>query len=109
MNPADLELLERAARAAGMPWDQWVIDGNDQWNPITDDGDALRLATRLKLCISHWPDQTPPHVMIGYRTGPDSGSNWFEDYGADADAATRRAIVCAAADMAPEDGDVQSR
>jgi hypothetical protein len=55
----DRELLEAAAKAAGMPhtynefWGGFYIrnpDGswvpNHHWNPLTDDGDALRLAVR---------------------------------------------------------------
>ena len=57
----DRELLEKAAKAAGMEW-KWdhprgakypvafrVKKGNSHsaWNPITDDGDALRLATYI--------------------------------------------------------------
>ncbi len=58
----DKELLELAAKAAGMP----VIDSGGlglrissdgckagyMWNPLTDDGDALRLAVKLGLTIS---------------------------------------------------------
>ena len=57
----DRELLELAARAAGYQVDTGFADcpliyGSDagpdgprEWNPLTDDGDALRLA--VKLCI----------------------------------------------------------
>lgn len=59
----DRELLESAARAAGISGtyarmhqtygDQWV-DGIDAggpayWNPLADDGDALRLAVKLDI------------------------------------------------------------
>lgn len=63
----DRELLERAAKAAGMEtmWDQprgarnGVLrarypgsgDAFPHWNPLTDDGDALRLAVKLGLYI----------------------------------------------------------
>ena len=66
---SDKELLEWAAKAAGM-WrgafeieddsDQPVFDpvkgfrlayGRGWWNPLTDDGDALRLAVKLRLSI----------------------------------------------------------
>lgn len=53
----DRELIELAAKAAGLR----VIDGLGghymieesmaDWDPLTDDGDALRLAARLKLNI----------------------------------------------------------
>lgn len=53
----DRELLELAAEAAGYEiniskdWhdkDQIYLN-NIPWNPLTDDGDALRLAIRLKI------------------------------------------------------------
>ena len=52
----DRELLELAARAAGyqyMPANGCiVVDGiPGTWNPLTDDGDALRLAVKLKIDI----------------------------------------------------------
>ena len=63
----DRELLELAAKAAGVPGTYWtnkekfavptngeeaIRDGYIDWNPLTDDGDALRLAVRLKLFSS---------------------------------------------------------
>ena len=53
----DKELLEMAARAAGIPIKFGGPDGDicretadwQLWNPLTDDGDALRLAVRLKI------------------------------------------------------------
>lgn len=114
----DKELLESAARAAEIsgsrdsdggyvyqqrgrnePGDVWVV----KWNPLTDDGDALRLAVRLDL-----------QVLIGQ--GPDGDITWVrapdeldfdgpsEQHGADACAATRRAIVRAAAEIGREMG-----
>lgn len=58
----DRELLELAAKAAGYDGvrpatfgaDCWMalIEGEWQpWNPLTDDGDALRLLTKLRLCL----------------------------------------------------------
>ena len=56
----DRELLELAAKAAGyQPWgsdcEGWpifVADGQPMgWNPLTDDGDALRLAAKLSITI----------------------------------------------------------
>lgn len=89
----DRELLELAAKAAGMKL-AWPDDGEDDgpyidvwepWNPLTDDGDALRLA--VKLCsqeyIGEWIDK---HCTAS-------------EYNADPYAATRRAIVRAAAEI----------
>ncbi len=51
------ELLELAAKAAGIRINYWVYDNDDDspsvlesggiWNPLTDDGDALRLAVEV--------------------------------------------------------------
>lgn len=106
---ADIELLRLAAKAymAGIRWDvskHIPLDAAGvplAWNPLEDDGDALRLAVKLELCITQWPNhsQYPPHVMIGYRAGPKSGTNWIQEYEDDEMAANRRAIVCAAAEI----------
>ena len=69
-----------------------------EWNPITDDGDALRLATRLHLVVAvlmaDAVDSARTHVYTFH--GPWRAQ---ENHGNDADAATRRAIVRAAAAM----------
>jgi hypothetical protein len=78
----DRELLELAAKAAG---NGFVIG---YWNPLTDDGDALRLAVKLGLiveCGRAWISRHGP--MFG------------EDVLPDPYAATRRAIVRAAAEI----------
>jgi hypothetical protein len=55
----DQELLERAAKAAGVEVTGIVAEGiphrfgGGYWNPITDDGDALRLATKLLINLYH--------------------------------------------------------
>lgn len=56
----DRELLELAAKAAGFEW-RYENDGRMSvfmydrrwvfWNPLADDGDAFRLAMRLKLIL----------------------------------------------------------
>lgn len=101
----DYELLEKAARAAGFDVIQCVETENHcgldvqlgeerpifSWNPLNDDGEALRLAVKLKIF---------PEVMVmGYSVGFDE---WdiMEDFTVDQYAATRRAIVRAAATMA---------
>ena len=60
----DRELLELAAKAVGAEWsdypdrtpNHWEMEKPDGvwsvWNPLTDDGDALRLAAKLRLTIS---------------------------------------------------------
>lgn len=109
----DRELLEMAAKAAGMKhvWcDAWkcmainlnVVDGFDRdscWNPLKDDGDALRLAVKLAISINIlWDgenDQYDP-VVASYN----GGRKRFEEsmgLGFDDMESTRRAIVTAAA------------
>jgi len=97
------EMLDLAAKAAGY-WSEEFECASDLpragWNPRDDDGDALRLAVRLSMCVTQWINTSyPPHVMVGYRTGPDSGDNLTEDHGNDPTAATRLAILRAAAEI----------
>ena len=55
----DRELLELAARAAGYDVARHSDDGaslllfgvQEPWNPLTDDGDALRLAVKLEIHV----------------------------------------------------------
>jgi len=63
----DRELLEMAAKAAGLHVKGWVGDrmvffnpitgsAEEHWNPLTDDGDALRLAVKLDISVfGHFP------------------------------------------------------
>jgi hypothetical protein len=91
----DRELLELAAKAAGYEKD---IDGYYfesgfptmiSWNPLTDDGDALRLAVKLGMCVNFDEE----------KVGANCGRGAVEVKGDDPYAATRRAIVRAAADI----------
>lgn len=88
MMSKDKELLVFAAKAAGLPWDQWVIDGDASWNPLTDDGDALRLAVKLNIPVFPYDDETSTGT-VGV-----VAKNWGSK-----EANTRRAIVCAAAEI----------
>ena len=98
----DQELLEAAAKAAGLsvyfddagqcckrqprdPMGTWL------WNPLEDDGDALRLAVKLRLEVDCEHDP----ICVGT-----SEMGVRERQEADPYAATRRAIVRAAAAMA---------
>ena len=115
----DAKLLELAARAAiraGMPIIQdrdgpqilyrTEANGNECyriWNPIKDDGDAFRLAVKLRLYISH---QNIGRVFVDITDNEGryypTAARWkgaSEEYGADPNAATRRAIVEAAAEI----------
>ena len=95
----DRELLELAAKAAGIPLKPDFVDRFDyymadplMWNPLTDDGDALRLAVALDIPIS---------------SESVNGSTWvckeklqvMQPHEGDPYAATRRAIVRAAAEI----------
>ena len=90
----DRELLESAAKAAGMGPLSWIepdgtkIVTNLSWNPLEDDGDALRLAVKLGL----WIHIGKYHVAI-------EGTRIEEPCRPDALTATRRAIVRAAAEI----------
>lgn len=63
-----------------------------RWNPLADDGDALRLAVKLQLDITH--------VHFAAHVGLRNQFWKTELYKGDEPAATRRAIVRAAAAMA---------
>jgi len=88
----DKELLELAANAAGCSYSQV----EDIWNPLTDDGDALRLAVKLNIVV--WECAQYNRAMAFVRHGSASGEYW-ELVGEDPCAATRRAIVKAAAEI----------
>jgi len=111
----DKELLELAAKAAGKKFNAWSEKITDydsvhygqpalhyssiggqvhSWNPLTDDGDALRLAVKLRITVewAAWSDDLE-EVRADDSIEPiDPLIN--EEY-----AATRRAIVRAAAAM----------
>ena len=110
----DRELLELAAKAAGALacWsstlDDWQKDltdpyvGGKKWNPLTDDGDALRLALHLRINIEHVETSSrKPHGVNCWPVGRGDCSK-FETALPDYNAATRRAIVRAAAEIGKE-------
>ena len=86
------ELLELAAKAAGLSFWQ-----ENSWNPLDDDGDALRLAVKLNIDVFFHASRVEGHVAGG-RIPPVRAIE-REDYGDDPLAATRRAIVRAAAEI----------
>ena len=104
----DRELIEKAANAAGFAHNGWhFADGslalkgfNDRrWNPITDDGDALRLAMKLNLLILPYPEDNAVRVVDfkAHREPKNTIVSWGTP--PDALAATRRAITMAAASL----------
>ena len=104
----DKELLTLAAKAAGirLEWDgdpeKWVptyYEGKTYhgWNPLTDDGDALRLAVKLKLIVDigcGYAEARDPE----YDPEPIKAMEYLNDH-TDPYAATRRAIVRAASEI----------
>lgn len=108
----DRELLAAAARAAGVAgvwWDDtcdgWP-DPSTHWNPLTDDGDTLRLAVRLGIDVGRRRNLNGLFV-VAEAPGPylfeAEDITGIEDEAVKC-AATRRAIVRAAAAMAPKEG-----
>jgi hypothetical protein len=96
---SDRELLEAAAKAAGIEIKHWI--GNDphspEWNPLTDDGDALRLMVKLRLDIGF----EKLHMVSVWCPPLDGWVTEYSDDGMGTDIAekTRRAIVRAAAEI----------
>lgn len=109
----DRELLEAAAKAAGMSrtyyeyeftGDVGMMDDDPDgvvWNPLTDDGDALRLAVKLGLAVAV---NNPSFIEVAIiKNGEvktlirhqEAGKDWnYDPY-----ITTRRAIVHAAAEI----------
>ncbi len=96
----DRELLE-AAYAAYRPGENYIRlvndAGSDYWNPLTDDGDALRLAVKLRLTVNCSYDEV---AICGQEFT--QKEVFLERNGEDPHAATRRAIARAAAELGKE-------
>jgi hypothetical protein len=89
----DEELLTLAAKAAGVEIVTLALIVHGRWDPLTDDGDALRLAVKLEMDIYVrptllWTEVVAPMCMPVR-----------ELHTCDPHAATRRAIVRAAAEV----------
>ena len=114
MTEQDRELLELAAKAAGLDVHQgsgWESEylflslprpsnplvANVRWNPLDDDGDALRLAATLGIDIEWCADGR----VAAYRHANANGYCFtaFESSREDRAANVRRAIVSAAAEI----------
>lgn len=105
------ELLELAAKAADMRYHDWTgaglqeqavhgvphcgYDGSPFWNPLTDDGDALRLAVALRLKIIPGKHPGDGCTVEAQRSGI-AGCTAFRD---DKHEQMRYAIVCVAAEI----------
>ena len=109
----DRELLERAAKAAGLLYspehgccfDDEHEQGRD-WDPLRYDGDAMRLAVKLKIIVTFADGGAGPHVCAGQRLGPFSNEKLpVKTLALNEElAATRRAIVRAAAEIGLRNG-----
>lgn len=95
----DHELLEAAAKAMnGGAWHPLTHDTpNDAWNPLENDGDAFRLAVKLDFRIDVDRDIAWAAVMLPRHLNLDAVLQTDEK--GDPYAATRRAIVRAAAEI----------
>lgn len=116
----DRELLDLAALAAGLVYEHpgfayptrfkeqvatWhpVTSGRDQfehipltiWNPLADDGDAMRLATNLDMSVEISDHEESTYAYAGSVPRVYAMENWCGDK----QKATRRAIVRAAAEI----------
>ena len=98
----DRKLLELAAKAAGYEVLSWygerytTTDGDRlfPWNPLVDDGDALRLAVKLGIeyGFGYSHDESIQRVIVDDKTHVLVEND-------NPNAATRRAIVRAAAEI----------
>ena len=93
----DRELLELAARAAGIDGEyskraNAIVHTGGYFMPLTNDSDALQLAVALKLDIQFFDGYSEIQV-----DSDGINSATVEPYAPDMQAATRRAIVRAAA------------
>lgn len=117
----DREMLELAAKAAGilLCGYSWIGENEDdeeceileaafvknhqeqelssKWNPLTDDGDALRLAVSLNIHIRLWV-----YACEAQWECESTGLIHASDCGGDVCASTRRAITVMAAQIGKE-------
>lgn len=121
---SDRELLELAAKSAGYSvrwhdnWKCFVHDGPHNidnpptpagerhvWIPLNDDGDALRLAVQLGMRVYVYPGGGDNVTVVANdELKAKDAPHISEAHGEDKFAATRRAIVRAAAEMARTSG-----
>lgn len=103
----DREMLELAAKAAGLgiTWEpvhgcHWINPGQglqiDPWEPLKDDGQALRLAAKLKIDIEWQATHTFPTPRVEAYQRNDEGPCFCAD---EPEENYRRAIVRAAAEL----------
>lgn len=99
----DYEMLELAAKAAGYQI-EWVKNsgcyyrceekvGREQWDPLDNDGDALRLAVKVGMQFEVRVGVAAPNTVVWIAAPGEIVVRHLDD----PDAATRLAIVRAAA------------
>jgi hypothetical protein len=110
---SDVELLDLAAKAVGYKLHIWGLKGAEnvaridtepptRWNPLEDDGDALRLAVKLNISPFSLPGGKfvrAAENLSALARGVQYGNFADELKATDPYAATRRAIVRAAAEI----------
>lgn len=104
---SDRELLEMAAKAVGMLGNTTGEIIDPTWNPLTSDRDALRLAVKLNINPQQYPIYLQEkHSVIAVMhidiENDISGIATYDECGGDKFAATRLAIVRAAAEIGKE-------
>lgn len=93
----DRELLEMAAKAAGierLSFDRVRRDW--PWNPLDDDGDALRLAVKLRLIVAWDRWNNNDYACIRHRDLDEEIGLQIDQH---PEKTARRAIVMAAAEI----------
>ena len=102
----DRELLEMAAKAAKIKIHNIENSGGphykgtlNRWNPLDDDGDALRLAVKLRLDVMFGFDDEENVVSVNANWDGAPAEVIQEILGKDVAEATRCAIVRAAAEI----------
>lgn len=94
MTETDRELLQFAAKAAGeWPSPEPFEHVLSRWNPLTDDGDAFRLSVKLNITVRRSDEYDASYAVSPY------DPTLISETDADPYAATRRAIVRAAAEI----------
>lgn len=103
----DRELLEQAAKAIRAKPDEISLDGThwfgrSMWNPLSEDADAFRLAVKLHIDVRHDMGEVAAILTTGPKhvREPTPYIRKAELREPDPNAATRRAIVRAAAAFA---------
>lgn len=104
MTDSDIDLIRAAGKAAGLKLqlalgftehDRGLFTSEGkEWNPLTDDGDAFRLAVALGIGLGI---DMQDEIVTAYAPNPNPRHFSEDAHDADKYAATRRAIVRAAA------------